>query len=108
MLRQQRVHRRHADGDLGRSLARLALDRLVPSSGRIGRASHDDIERRAVIEVLLVRHVELRLWFPRRAVLPNVADHADDRHRLGRIVASDDDATDRIASVETPPAPAPR
>src|SRR5262245_30005444 len=40
--------------------------------------------------MLLIGHVNFGLWFLRRSVLPDVADHADNPHRLEGVVSGED------------------
>jgi hypothetical protein len=39
-------------------------------------------QRGAVVQVLLIRHVDFRLRLATGTVLPHVADDADDGHRI--------------------------
>ncbi len=81
-FRQQCLHRRQLQGNIGCQLARRTLQCRANAPG-FGSRTHENVERRSVVLMLGVREEALRLGIARAPVLANVADDADHPHALG-------------------------
>ena len=67
VVRQECLHRRHAHGSRGRVVVRLPLNGWTKRRS-VGCGLHQDSQRRAIIEMLLVGEVDFGLRRLRRTV----------------------------------------